>query len=49
MLTGGVGCDAVDTQWPGMPGTRLASQGPVHIVRGRMWKPRLDSLWMEPG
>ena len=45
----GVGYDAVDTLWPGMSGARLASRDPVHIVRGRMWKPRPDTLWMEPG
>ena len=48
-LTLGVGYDAVDTPWSGMLGARLASRDPVHIVRGRMWKPRLDSLRMEPG
>ena len=47
-LTLGVGYVAVDTPWPGMPGARLASWDPVHIVRGRMWKPRPDSLRMEP-
>ena len=46
-MTRGVGCDAVGT-WPGMPGARLVSRNPVHIVRGRMWKPRPDSLRMEP-
>ena len=27
---------------------RLVSGNPAHIVRGRMWKPRPDSLRMEP-
>ena len=44
----GVGCDAVGS-WPGMPGARLVSRNPVHIVPGHMWKPRPDSLRMEPG
>ena len=34
-LTLGVGYDAVDTLWSGMPGARLASRDPVHIVWGR--------------
>ena len=43
-LTLGVGYDVVDTPWPGLPGARLVSRNPVHIVRGRMWKPRPDTL-----
>ena len=43
-VTLGVGYDAVDTPWPDMPGARLVSRNPVHIIRGRMWKPRPDLL-----
>ena len=47
MLTRGVGCDAVGT-WSGMQGARLVSWNHVHIIRGHMWKPRSDSLRVEP-
>ena len=44
-----VGYDAVVTPLRGVPSARLVSRNPVHIIHGRMWKPRPYSLRMEPG